>query len=188
MSLSDLASLGSFVSGVAVLISLVFLYFQVRQVTAQVRQAERNQQASIRHTRISRAVQLQLDLADPGRSEVWWKALIGPQEISETQLRQFFALSRAFFFHIEDSFYQHEHGLLNDDAFETTVAGIRRFVSNPGARAIWRVQRSGFRGKFLAYMDGLVSAAAQGPPIDILDEWNAACAAEAQPSSPGANL
>jgi hypothetical protein len=47
MSLSDLAALGSFVSGVAVLVSLVFLYFQLRQVGAQVQQAERNQQAMI---------------------------------------------------------------------------------------------------------------------------------------------
>ena len=51
MSLSDLASLGSFVSGVGVLISLIFLYFQVRQVNAQVGQAEKNQQAAIRQER-----------------------------------------------------------------------------------------------------------------------------------------
>ena len=31
MTLSDLAALGSFVSGVAVLVSLAFLYFQMRQ-------------------------------------------------------------------------------------------------------------------------------------------------------------
>jgi hypothetical protein len=41
MSLSDLASLGSFVSGVAVLVSLVFLYFQLRQMNAQVLQTEK---------------------------------------------------------------------------------------------------------------------------------------------------
>ena len=36
MSLSDLASLGSFVSGAAVLASLVFLFFQTRQMTSRV--------------------------------------------------------------------------------------------------------------------------------------------------------
>lgn len=34
MSRSDLASLGSFVSGFAVLVSLVFLYFQLRQMNS----------------------------------------------------------------------------------------------------------------------------------------------------------
>ena len=44
MSLFDLASIGSLVSGVAVLVSLVYL-------SVQVKKAERNQQASIRAAR-----------------------------------------------------------------------------------------------------------------------------------------
>ena len=44
MSLSDLASIGSLVSGVAVLGSLIYLALQVRQT-------DRNQQAAIRHSR-----------------------------------------------------------------------------------------------------------------------------------------
>jgi hypothetical protein len=59
MSLSDLASLGSFVNGLAVLISLIYLALQVRQTN-------RNQQIAIRHIRASRIVELQLALADPG--------------------------------------------------------------------------------------------------------------------------
>jgi hypothetical protein len=183
MSLSDLAAVGSFISGVAVLISLVFLYFQVRQVTAQVRQAERNQQASIRHTRVSRSVQLQLEISEPGRSSLWWRAMRAPHEITETQFFQFFTLSRAFYFHIEDTFYQHEDGLLNDDAFETAIAGFRNYASTPGAQAIWSVLRGGFQGRFLAFMDSLISAGAQGPAIDPLAAWKAACAAAA-PRSP----
>lgn len=45
MSLSDLAALGSFVGGVAVLVSLIFLYFQLRQIGAQMAQADNNQRA-----------------------------------------------------------------------------------------------------------------------------------------------
>ena len=71
MSLSDLASLGSFVSGLAVLISLVLLFFQLRQLNQQVRQTERNQQASIRHGRITRGVDIQLARADPGAADAW---------------------------------------------------------------------------------------------------------------------
>jgi hypothetical protein len=61
MSLSDLASLGSFVSGVAVLASLV--YFQLRQVNAQVRQTEKNQQALIRQARTDRVTSTNIGLA-----------------------------------------------------------------------------------------------------------------------------
>jgi hypothetical protein len=51
MTLSDLAPIGSFISGLAVLVSLVFLCFQRRQVGAQVQQTELHQQASIRQGR-----------------------------------------------------------------------------------------------------------------------------------------
>lgn len=47
MSLSDLAALGSFISGLGVLVSLVFLYFQLRQIGVQVKQTEKNQRALI---------------------------------------------------------------------------------------------------------------------------------------------
>jgi len=60
MTLSDLAALGSFVSGVAILVSLVFLYFQLRQVYAQIRLAERNQQATIQQDRYGRVFEVNL--------------------------------------------------------------------------------------------------------------------------------
>src|SRR5215472_15316035 len=103
MSLSDLASLGSVVSGFAVLISLIYLALQVRQT-------ERNQQASIRHSRATRAVDLQLALADPGLANVTIRANLDSEALTELELRQFLSLSRAVFFHFEDSFYQHEEG------------------------------------------------------------------------------
>src|SRR5579859_6744204 len=46
MSLSDLASVGSFVSGVAVLFSLIYLALQLRQ-------SARNQMATIHHDRMA---------------------------------------------------------------------------------------------------------------------------------------
>jgi flagellar biosynthesis/type III secretory pathway M-ring protein FliF/YscJ len=57
MSLSDLAALGSFISGVAVLASLVFLFFQMRQMTEQVRQSERNQRALMQQGRSMRGME-----------------------------------------------------------------------------------------------------------------------------------
>jgi len=64
MTLSDLAALGSFISELAVLISLFFLYFQLRQVNVQAQQAERTQQATIRHTRAARIVDIALASAE----------------------------------------------------------------------------------------------------------------------------
>jgi hypothetical protein len=177
MSLSDLASLGSFVSGFAVLISVIYLALQVRQT-------ERNQQIAIRHSRVSRIVELQLALADPALADAWLHGSGSPQEITQTELSQFTNVCRALFFHFEDSFYQREEGLLNDDAFETVVAGARLLARSPGVRAAWSLWRPNFGGRFLEFMDGVVAGSAVEPPVDLsLEAWKIAFASEASPTS-----
>ena len=170
MSLSDLASVGSFVNGLAVLISLVYLSIQVRQT-------KRNQQIAVRHSRATRIVDLQLALADAGVAGAWLHGSGSPEHITQTELSQFINLCRALFFHFEDSFYQREEGLLNDDAFETVVAGVRLSARSPGWRAAWKLARRNFGGRFLDFMDGMVAGAATEPPVDLsLDAWKAAFA------------
>ncbi len=177
MSLSDLASLGSFVSGLAVLTSLIYLALQVRQT-------ERNQQISIRHSRVTRTVELHLALSDPATADAWLHGLRSPEELTQTELIQFINLCRAHFFHFEDSFYQREERLLNDDAFETVVAGARLLARNPGVRAAWRLARLNFGGRFLGFMDGVVAGSVVEPPVDLsLEAWKAAFASEASRTS-----
>ena len=178
MTLSDLASVGSFVSGFAVLISLVYLSLQVRQ-------AKRNQQIAIRHSRVSRIVEVQLALADPGVADAWLHGSGSPDALTRTELGQFINLCRALFFHFEDSFYQREEGLLNDDAFETVVAGVRLSARSPGWRAAWKIARPNFAGRFRTFMDEEVAAAAAEPPLDLsLEAWKAAFSAESAPRTP----
>jgi hypothetical protein len=177
MSLSGLASLGSFVSGFAVLISLIYLALQVRQT-------KRNQQIAIRHSRVTRIVELQLALANPAVADAWLHGSGSPHEITQTELSQFTNLCRALFFHFEDSFYQREEGLLNDDAFETVVAGVRLLARSPGWRAAWRIARPNFGGPFLAFMDAVVAGSAVEPPVDLsLEAWKVAFASEASRTS-----
>ena len=177
MSLSDLASLGSFVSGFAVLMSLIYLALQVRQT-------KRNQQIAIRHSRATRIVELHMGLADRAVADAWLHGSASPQDITQTELSQFINLCRALFFHFEDSFYQREEGLLNDDAFETVVSGARLSARSPGWRAAWKLARPNFGGRFLAFMDGVVAGAAGGPPVDLsLEAWKVAYASEVSRSS-----
>jgi hypothetical protein len=177
MSLSDLASVGSFVSGFAVLTSLIYLALQVRHT-------KRNQQISIRHSRVSRTVDLHLALADPAMAGAWLHGSGSPQEITQAELSQFINLCRAHFFHFEDSFYQRQEGLLNDAAFETVVAGARLLARSPGFRAAWKIARPNFGGRFLAFMDRVVAGSAAEPPVDLsVEAWKVAFASEASRTS-----
>ena len=171
MSLSDLASIGSLVSGVAVLGSLIYLAMQVRQT-------ERNQQASIRHSRVTRAVDILLAQAD--LADAWRHGGQNPDEITQTEVTQFLGICTAMFNHLEDSFYQHEEGLLNEVAFATMLAGTRVFAGYPGYRAAWKTMRREHADRFGDFMDGIIARASREPPTQIpsVDEWRVVYAAE----------
>src|SRR5271169_6440049 len=115
MILSDVASIGSLISGLAVLVSLVYLSLQVRQT-------ERNQQASIRQGRINRAVELVTARMVPAVAEAISNGIDGDPDLTPQQLALFVSYADAYFLHAEDTYYQHEAGLLNEAAFKTFVA------------------------------------------------------------------
>src|SRR5215469_7153616 len=97
MSLSDLASLGSFVSGFAVLVSLIFLYFQLHQLSQQVRQAEKKQQASIRQTRTTQNMDVVTKGTEFSTAEALSGGYRGDENISEINVMQFYQYCRAAF-------------------------------------------------------------------------------------------
>jgi hypothetical protein len=179
MSLSDLASLGSFVSGLAVLVSLVFLYFQLRQVNNQVRQTERNQQAAIRQARSTRAVDITLRAAtEPSLCEALGKGGMGVEDIPEVQLRQCFTYWRAALYEWEDAFFQHNDGLLTDSGFQAFTINIKNLFRSVGLRAIWRIQRESFSPEFARWVDTLITQAPASLTASLPELWRNALAAE----------
>ncbi|HJW40601.1 MAG TPA: hypothetical protein VJ476_05145 [Rhizomicrobium sp.] len=138
MSLSDLAALGSFISGFAVLVSLVFLYFQLRQIGAQVKQAEKNQQAAIRQGRaLSLSEHIRGVAANPLLADALAKMVRNDPALTQTELRQAYTHCRAAFYLWEDSFYQHQEGLLNDSAFEAFTLSTKTVIALTGWRVTW---------------------------------------------------
>jgi len=151
MSLSDLASLGSFVSGVAVLISLIYLALQVRQ-------AEKNQQSLMQQSQSDRVCAMLIRNAEPDLAEVYRKGLSG-EELTEVELVQFSSLFRAQMISRQDTFLQHERRLTSEPVFHTMRMTTRDAMRAPGARAIWRMVRLTYGPGFRAFID----EATQGP-------------------------
>lgn len=171
MSLSDLASIGSLISSVAVLISLIYLALQVRQ-------AEKNQQASIRQGRATRAVDIILAAGDPALAEALPKGTAGASDITQAEFGQFAAIYGAFLASAEDTWLQHKEGLLSEAVFASFAASWRQTLAQPGGRALWMLRRIGFEAGFAKFMDRLMSEAPATPPGDFLAAWKAQVANE----------
>jgi hypothetical protein len=171
MTLSDVASIGSLVSGLAVLVSLVYLSLQFRQT-------ERNQQALIRQGRINRAVQLVTTRMEPSVAEAVSNGLDGDQNLTPQQLALFVSYADGYFLHAEDTYYQHAAGLLNETAFTTFVAYQRVAFTQCGMRVQWKRQRAYYAGAFVEFMDKMLAEAPVSLAHDALAEWRTAISAE----------
>ncbi len=166
MALSDLASIGSFVSAVAVLISLVYL-------SVQVRQSERNQRAIIQQGRATRQSDLLLRIADAGIVDANYKGRAGNADITQSELHQFLYSWLASLVGFEDAFLQHVHRLMNEDSFEGMVMIMQFFFSQPGNRAMWKLRRNVFSRGFVTFIDNLISKVEVAQPVDLLARWSA---------------
>jgi hypothetical protein len=180
MSLSDLASLGTLISGVAVLVSLVFLYQQLRQIGAQIEQAEKNQRASIRAERTSRTVDNIQTFAEPSTADAVFKGMSADEDMSLTQIRQFALYCACRFYNLEDAYSQHADGLLDETAFANMTATLKNGFTQPGMRVGWRIFRTQFGadGDFVAFVDALLAETPLAGIGNPASGWRASLAAE----------
>ena len=171
MSRSDLASLGSFASGVAVLISLVYLALQVRQ-------AERNQKALVQQEHAGRVVDMVLRMATPEMGALYVKGALG-EDLTLEEFYRFRQMSRATITSYAETFYQHRDRLLADAPFQSARGLVTAGLAYPGRRALWRMDRERFESTFRAHVDAMISdeASTHRGIADDLAAWRAALAA-----------
>jgi hypothetical protein len=164
MSLSDLASLGSFVSGFAVAITLLFLLLQVRQAAKHTRSA-------IAQNWTTRMVDIQLRQAEPPLSDIVQRGRDGDDTMTAPELFRFMSYVRAQFWTAEDNFIQHRNRMLSDAYFKSvrrTYVGIMR---GAGMQAAWDMFRDFFDPGFTAFMDDVAKEAETQGFVSVPERW-----------------
>lgn len=149
MTLSDLASLGSLVSGLAVLASLLFLYFQIRQT-------QRNQRAAISQAAITRNVEFNNWLSAPEMSAFMLKALTRPDELSEEEVWRLTGVTRNLVLGFQDAKFQHDAGLADDIIFDHALRSLKFWMTCPAFRAKYEQRRSTYAQNLVAEVDRLI--------------------------------
>jgi hypothetical protein len=175
MTLSDLAALGSFVSGVAVLASLGFLYFQLRQIGQQIAQSEKNQRALINQGAIDRSIETNIWLTQPQIVAVLIKAVNG-EDLNEQDAFLLTGIVRNVLANFQDSHVQHKIGLADDITLDHAAGSLRFFLSLPAIRATYRLVRAYYTPELLATVDGIVADLPLRPPGSFAEPLRAAIA------------
>lgn len=171
MTLSDLAALGSFVSGIAVLVSLIYLSLQIRQNTLAHR-------ATAHKVRADFVMESLHQLGDPVLASTFVRGAAGDRTLSEAEFTQFNAYMHAWFVGMSEIHWLHQRGMLDEDAFQGSIAALRARLQSPGIRAEWSVVRPVMPEHFRVEVDRLMAEQAPAPPANRpFEQWKTALSA-----------
>jgi hypothetical protein len=167
MSLNDLASIGSFVSGIAVVISLIYLSMQIRQNT-------RHERAAMQQGRAARTVDLLLRTAELDMVDAMMRGRAADPEIPPAELEQFLRAATAMLISFEDGYVLRQAGMLD----ASTIAGDDAAMKNhilpwPGYRVAWDMLKAGMQPDFRTYVDDLATSVPLISSSDRLARWRA---------------
>ena len=134
MSLSDLSAIGSFVSGMAVLASLLFISFQIRQNTKAVRAA-----ASQAHSQNWHQITLPVvENADFAR--IWRLGLEDITPLTEDERMRFYAFAGSTLRFFEGARLQWLHGQLDKEHWHNVEKTAVDFSASSGFKAYWALR------------------------------------------------
>jgi len=158
MPLSDLATIASIVSSLAVAVSLVYLGVQTHQAAKHTR-------ALISQGRSARQTDFLATFSDSDRVAALLQVMTGMQptaeSIRQTQTLMFF---QACFAGWTDVFEQHQENLLSDEKLADLHAGISDILRPLPARQFWEQWKAGRANTHAAFKAWVDEAIAAPPP------------------------
>lgn len=161
MSLSDLAALGSFVSGIAVVVSFVFLAIQLRQNTQAVR-ASASQAHAAELSQIMEPLIAHSDIA-----HAWRAGLADPRALNDDDRMRFLAICSGIFRFYDTQRLQWRHGQLDAEHWHSVQTQIGDIVRLPGIQIFWQMRRHWHSAEFRSWVDALPKDGAEHGFYDL---------------------
>lgn len=147
MSLGDLANLGQIIGAIAVVISLFYVAYQIRQNTNAVRSA--TAQAVHEHF----AKWYHLLAADGDLSQIAANGLRDYASLSEQEKTRFIATFMAFLSYSQNAFLKWRQGLLSSALWMGWELLIMNLICAPGGKAFWKERSYLFGEEFRQYVE-----------------------------------
>ena len=161
MSLSDLAAIGSFLSGIAVVVSFVFLAVQLRQNTQAVR-ASASQAHATELYQIMEPLIAHIDVA-----HAWRVGLIDPLSLSEDDRMRFLAICSGLFRFYDAQRLQWRHGQLDAEHWHSVQTQMSDLIRLPGMQVFWKMRKHWHSAEFRNWVDALPNDRAEHGLYDM---------------------
>lgn len=149
MSWQDLGSIGEMVSAIAVVISLIYLAFQIRQNTSQIDQNTKATQATAFDSSITHAmVARQAIFENEDVARIYHEGAIDPDSLSEQDRMRYRLIIHNVMWSLWNLQSQAQVGGLAAETWGAQLMILRRMMSSKGVRWFWSHYREEFGESF----------------------------------------
>jgi len=147
VTLNELGNLGEFISGLAVVVTLVYLAVQIRHNTRAVRSSMH--QDMIESTlRIAESVS---DTDDLGR--IVLHADEGYDELTDVERIRFDAYAERVFNNFESVFYSYRNSMIEEDLWESWESSYLTDISRASMRRYWQEENPQHLRDFMDFVE-----------------------------------
>ena len=147
MDLSQLGNLGEFVSGIAVVASLIYVGIQIRQNTRATQAATLQE--------LCRDMREQFNA--PPVVQVALRKMSTDQELEFEERYAWLQYTLNTFRMYENQWFQHKRGMLDDTLFRGYQSHIYLTLDSPSAKAFWEQTKAAFfHPEFVAHVEDLL--------------------------------
>jgi len=146
MKLDKWAQIAEIIGGTAIVISLIFVGFQIRSNT------EASKAATLQQISAGEIQLLAMMADDPNKARVVTQAMFEPESLSEDDMLQGFYLFMANIRNLENLYLQYESGFLSEEAWSAKSSLLNLAVNSPGFGLLLKNQeQTALSGPFVEY-------------------------------------
>lgn len=153
MTLEEIYYIGQTIAVFALLISILFVGYQIRQNTKAIK-------ATSHHAITDSFNQINaLVISDPKVARLWRVGIAGSAELSEDDAISFSMMALAYMRIFETLFYQYKNGTMDKKLFDAELNTLKWSAANPGFRVWWANNPISLSADYRDFINGLIAEA-----------------------------
>lgn len=165
MTLTELANIGEFIGGIAVIVTLIYLGIQMRQNTRAFKSATLANNTSLWGSML-------VNIASGDKTQAYLRGVIGDETITPEEFLQFFLIARAMFVSFEGQHHQYREGMLDKTLYQGYERSFQtQVMSMPGYRRYWQQFSSEFSPAFQDRLNEMLKDQPAADANRLLSDW-----------------
>jgi hypothetical protein len=159
-SLQKWALFAEIIGGIAVVVSLVLVAYEIRQSTDQAALNTSALQIAAYQDLINGISQINAMVAQDGElAKIVMTAKTTPEQLSDVERQRFLRFVLSIFRHGDMAYFQYQQGLVDRRRLDSALGIVLAELNNSaGAQQIWSRVKDVFADEYVVHVDGLLEA------------------------------